>query len=86
MKRHMENTSAYLKKEMKAVEVKIEEAKDLMLKNVGVRIDEYETILDQEEAKNIIEREIIEDEAEEEEDERDTTLIVPQQSHPLIIT
>lgn len=87
MKRHMENTSSYLKKEVKAVEIKIEEAKDLMFKNIGVKIDEYETILDQEEAKNIIEREIIEDEAEEEEeDERDMTLIVPHQSHPLIIT
>jgi hypothetical protein len=47
-----------------------------MLKNVGVNIDEYDTLLEQEEAKKIVEREIIEDEEEEDEDERDTTLIL----------
>ncbi len=79
MKRHMENTSAYLKKEVKAVEIKIEEAKQLMLNKVGVNIDESDTFLDNEEAKTMIEREIIEDEAEDEEDdERDMTLIVHQ--------
>jgi hypothetical protein len=80
LKRHMENTSAYLKKEVKAVEVKIDEAKAIMLKNVGVNIDEEETLVDMEEAKHIADREIREDEAEEEEDdedERDTTMIVP---------
>jgi hypothetical protein len=46
LKRHMENTSGYLKKEMKAVETKIQEAKALMLKNVGVNIDEYDTLLE----------------------------------------
>ena len=80
LKRHMENTSAYLKKEVKAVEVKIDEAKAIMLKNVGVNIDEEETLVDMEEAKHIADREIREDEAEEEEDDeddRDTTMIVP---------
>lgn len=79
LKRHMENTSAYLKKEVKAVEVKIDEAKAIMLKNVGVNIDEDETLVDMEEAKHMADREIREDEAEEEEDEeddRDTTMIV----------
>lgn len=79
MKRHMENTSAYLKKEVKAVEIKIEEAKQIMLNKVGVNIDESDTFLNHEEAKTMIEREIIEDEAEDEEDdERDMTLIVHQ--------
>lgn len=75
----MENTSAYLKKEVKAVEVKIDEAKAIMLKNVGVNIDEEETLVEMEEAKHIADREIREDEAEEDEDEeddRDTTMIV----------
>jgi hypothetical protein len=81
LKRHMENTSAYLKKEVKAVEVKIDEAKAIMLKNVGVNIDEDESLVDMEEAKHMADREIREDEAEEEEDDedddRDTTMIVP---------
>ena len=80
LKRHMENTSAYLKKEVKAVEVKIDEAKVIMLKNVGVNIDEDETLVDMEEAKHMADREIREDEAEvedDEEDDRDTTMIVP---------
>ena len=47
-----------------------------MEKNLGVSLDDYDTLIDQEEAKRIIEKEIIEDEAEDEEDERDTTLIV----------
>ena len=46
LKRHMENTSAYLKKEVKAVEVKIDEAKAIMLKNIGVNIDDFETVVD----------------------------------------
>ena len=46
LKRHMENTSAYLKKEIKAVEVKIDEAKQIMLKNLGVNLDEQETFYD----------------------------------------
>ena len=60
-------------------EVKIDEAKAIMLKNVGVNLDEEETLVDMEEAKHIADREIREDEAEEEEDdedERDTTMIV----------
>lgn len=80
LKRHMENTSAYLKKEVKAVEIKIDEAKAIMLKNVGVNIDEDETLVDMEQVKHLADREIREDEDEEEDDEeddRDTTMIVP---------
>lgn len=40
LKRHMENTGAYLKKEVKSVEAKIDEAHALMLSGVGVRIDD----------------------------------------------
>jgi|LauGreDrversion4_2_1035121.scaffolds.fasta_scaffold118640_1 hypothetical protein len=44
LKRHIDNTSAYLKKEVKKVEVKIKDAKDLMIKSVGISINELESI------------------------------------------
>jgi hypothetical protein len=40
LKRHIDNTSAYLKKEVRKVEGKIKDAKDLMIKSVGISIDE----------------------------------------------
>lgn len=42
LKRHMESTGAYLKREVKSVEAKIEEAKEIMLKEIGVKIDDAE--------------------------------------------
>ena len=46
LRRHMENTSTYLKKEYKNVEDKIAEAKIIMQQNLGVEIDNFETQLD----------------------------------------
>jgi hypothetical protein len=79
MRRHMENTSQYLRKEVKEVENKIKEAKEIMLKNIGVNLDEFDTpVLDTEQAKAMLHKEILEDEAEDyEEDEKDSTLILP---------
>lgn len=42
LKRHMESTGAYLKKEVKSVQAKIEEAKDIMLREIGVKIEDAE--------------------------------------------
>lgn len=38
LKRHMENTSGYLQKEVAEVEKKIEEAKEVMMKELGVNL------------------------------------------------
>ena len=42
LKRHIENTGNYLRREVKSVEQKIEEAKELMLKEVGVKVEDIE--------------------------------------------
>ena len=44
MKRHMENTGGYLRKEVKGVEAKIAEAKGLMKKSLGVSIDDISEV------------------------------------------
>lgn len=52
LRRHMDNTSAYLRKEYYKVNDKITEAKLIMQESLGVNIDNFETELEeQEEAK-----------------------------------
>ena len=73
LKRHIENTGAYLRKEVKSVEQKIEEAKDLMLKEVGIKIDDIEATeaLLTEAADKTLVKEILE-EMEDEDEESQT--------------
>ncbi len=60
LKRHMENTSAYLRKEVKGVETKIIEAKAEVLRILGINIDEMDNSC--ETAKEMVSKEIEEDE------------------------
>ena len=39
LRRHMDNTSIYLRKEVKGVEGKINEAKEIMFSSLGIRLD-----------------------------------------------
>ena len=49
LRRHMDNTSAYLKKEYSKVSKKITEAKLIMQQSLGINIDNFENQLNEEE-------------------------------------
>lgn len=72
LKRHIDNTGSYLRKEVNVVEAKIAESRALMMKCVGCSIDDMDALEDfleaqdqEEKVKHLLKQEIEEEDEEE---------------------